>query len=335
MSKDTFEKIDKYLRGKMSHKEQLAFEAEVASNKELANYLNIYRSIEKEMQEHVDADENEVLLKRSLEKLTPKYFNMGEAETGIRPTTISSQYTIPPINGRTDKTIKLWKALAVAVVVIGVIVLSIPFLFKNTSTNALVVSNKKTDTVKNILKQESAHLQQKRLPENVAEKGAVKTKTETQKKSRLNNTRADALYAAYFKPDALPNDIPVALQHPLGYYETGDYSKAIEAFKTSDAELISRGEEADKKLNKFYISYYTALSYMSNGNAAKAIPELKNGVAGSPDTSYHLKAMWYLSLAYLKTGNETKAKELLKQIAVNKTELEFKQMSVRLLKELK
>src|SRR4051812_7365764 len=120
MSKAEIERIDKYLRGKMSHKERLAFEAEVVSDKELASYLNIYRSIEQEMHVHLDPDENEVLLRKSLEKFTSRYFNMDEVQGNTGVTAVSSKYTIPPIDRQKDKRIKLWRALAVAVV-IGII----------------------------------------------------------------------------------------------------------------------------------------------------------------------------------------------------------------------
>src|SRR5215216_5526365 len=143
MDEVIFKKIDEYLNGKMSHEEQLAFEAEVTANKELAAYLNIYRSIEKEMHKYVDIDENEVLLRRSLEKLTPKYFNMGEEHAVIQTKTISSQYTIPSVRrgevAGGSKKIGLWKTLAAAAAIIGIIILSVTFLLKNTNNNAPVV----------------------------------------------------------------------------------------------------------------------------------------------------------------------------------------------------
>ncbi len=340
MDKAIFEKIDEYLNGEMSHEEQLAFEAKVTANKELAAYLNIYRSIEKEMHDYANIDEDEALFRNSLEKLTPQYFNIPEDHAVTQTKNFFSQYPISPTsrgkNAGASKKIKLWKTLAAAAAIIGIIILSVFFLLKNTNKNAVAVNNKKADTAKSIVKQDTAPLQQNIPRGNRVEKDTAKTKEiENQNKLPLNGTNPNALYATNFKPDALPDEIPAALEKPLAYYETGDYTNAIKAFKNASPELAIRGEEADRKINKFYISYYTSLSYMANGSASKAIPELKNAIAGSPDSSYYIKALWYLSLAYLKTDNTTKAKELLQQIAINKTESKFNQMSLHLLKELK
>jgi hypothetical protein len=163
-----------------------------------------------------------------------------------------------------------------------------------------------------------------------AVKGGDK-KHETLKKEP-DKAEQQRLFAKHFAPDTLPEDKEGPLEDAFAYYESKEYHEAAIAFEKADLNTATR--EPEEERTAFYASYYKALSYMANSNAAKARPELNKAMQKSTDSLSFIKAEWYLSLVYLKTGHLKQTKDLLRDIAGNRYETAYKAKAAALLKEL-
>jgi hypothetical protein len=78
MNEKIFEKIEQYLSNELSYEERLNFESELAVNKEIASMLKLYRSVDTEMRNIEKCTEEEIELKKTLNKLNAIYFNNKE-----------------------------------------------------------------------------------------------------------------------------------------------------------------------------------------------------------------------------------------------------------------
>ncbi|MBA2563278.1 MAG: hypothetical protein H0V14_10295 [Chitinophagaceae bacterium] len=326
-----FEKIEEYLRGKMNREDQLRFEAEMAVNEELASAYNIYRGIENEMREmendnNDDNDnQNKAGLRESLEKLNAIYFKKEITVEPVKRQTVRSDARI--------RRIKIWKTAGIAAAVISVVALSIPLILRENDSPKVVINENNADTPKKIQAPNIIINKENISSENITKKDNSAPKAN--KKMRvlqLSEARRNELYAANFKLDKIPGEQEGLYAEAFENLTMGEYKDAIEAFKNP---IPTRGLESDSMLTAFYGNYYLALSYLADSNAAKAVPELKKAISGSPDMLSQIKSQWYLALAYLKTGNVKNAKEFLTRIAVNKEETKYKTQAQALLKKLK
>jgi hypothetical protein len=74
MQNDFFEKIELYLHNELEGEDQLRFEEELKTNKELREHLALYKTIDDEMRQKMPGSE-EGRLKETLKTFNKKYFN--------------------------------------------------------------------------------------------------------------------------------------------------------------------------------------------------------------------------------------------------------------------
>jgi len=330
------EKIEQYLHDELSVEERLLFESEIATNKELASAFNLYRKIEHEMRAGKD-DAGRAAVKDSLQQLGKTYFK--KDETGNQSAAqIASLHSSKQKSFKKDtKSISLWKQLAIAATIIGVISLSVIIYRQSLQKNHPVANtNKKPDSSANIIKEDSAQIHKNIIEQNLANQNKSDTNKDAKQKQQLQtNSNHEVLFANNFRPDTIPESTAGPLEDAFAYYENGDYKNAIASIETADLNTELRGQETDTKHIIFYARYYKALSYLVENRVEKAIPELNNAIKDSPDSVLQVKAQWYLALAYLKSGDIKKAEKLLTKIVSNNHESAFKSKASALLTDLK
>ena len=346
MNGNWFENIEEYLNGKMSREEQLRFDEEMKKNKELSSTVYLYKTIEAEMGENEKFSDDENLLKKTLEELNKRYFKNENKEELISEDKqifdiLKSTQTDLIVQLKTNAfAFKIWNRnvktkLAIAAGFIGIVALAALWNLKNlynshiSITKQTPVSSKKAATFDSFLVNNS-------IQNNVVKQNNGKYKNDKNiKKVMIAEVTSAALFAAYFKPDAAPADIEGPLENAFYYYKNKKYNKTLAAIDLADLNVVTRGDETDEKLSKFYAHYYKAICCLTVGNIQKAIPELKNAISESPDDSSRVKSCWYLSLAYIKTGQLKKADELLNQIIYRDKTLVYKEKAQKLTGKLK
>src|SRR6185295_16095889 len=130
--------------------------------------------------------------------------------------------------------------------------------------NSIAV-NKKPESSRNE-KQDSVNSRENKPQEDLANE-----KDKNEQEQELNNTKQETLYASNFKRDKSPEIKDEVLADAYSYYDNGQYKNAIKAFDNADLTIVSRGEETDTILRKFYAHYYKAQSYMVTNNFKNAI----------------------------------------------------------------
>ncbi len=151
----------------------------------------------------------------------------------------------------------------------------------------------------------------------------------------LNNARRRQLFAASFKPDALPADVPPPLQEPMADYAAARHRDALEGFEAADIDHTTRGMEEDANtLVRFYIHYYKTQCMLAINHAARAIAELRMAMPESPTSFFSIKVSWYLALAYLNDGDVKKAEQFLQQLAGNSAAGKYQHKAANLLKAI-
>ncbi len=315
MNEQWFEKIEDYLSGRMSAEEQLRFEEEMATDKELATDLNVYREIEEEMRDDETHHKEETALKNSLEKLNKIYFP--SSDNSIEQMTEPKIYPL-------RKKIKPWKIISIAAGILGIIALGSILYLNRTKNRAEVAVNKnKVDT---------SHLQKPAPSQNLAEN--KDTINETNNSRLPENINPETLYAQNFAPDALPEDTEGALEDAFDAYRNKKYKEAIGAINSADLNAATTRSETDTALIKFYAYYYKAQCFLTTGNAAEAIINLKNALDYCVDNYNKIKVNWYLALAYLKTGRLKLSNDLLTKIAADRDETKYKKQAEALKEKL-
>ncbi|MCU7551967.1 hypothetical protein OCK74_22800 [Chitinophagaceae bacterium LB-8] len=355
MNETWLEKIGDYLNGKMNHEERMQFEAEMASNEELYAVFKLYQTIEKEMSERAKHSSQEGELKSSLDELSTRYFpDEHERETG-------ENVTMYPVKGPTPvipfgvvfgkvKRVRLWKSIAVAASIIGLIILGTIWFRQGDQNKPEIASeHSSSDTsadvsiTDSISKSPSIDDQQNKpgvvveKPEHQQESIQVKPGKNLKEEVHQNRPKAgklDALFASNFKPDTLPVRKAGPLQTAYQHYESGDYEDAISAFEQVNMDVVTRGNDTNKALAAFYMHYFKGLSYLAINRASTAIQELEKALAGSPDAFSKGKTLWYLSLAYIKSGEPDKALNYLRKLAVEKQAGIYRDQGVKLMGEL-
>lgn len=353
MNENWFEKIENYIKGGMSHEEQLLFESELEVNEELYAAFNIYKEIETQMRTHAEYSGQEALLRKSLEKLNEEYFgNKSQQDAdpeSEKATPIYTKKDQRPGEGFNEvRKINPWKWLTAAsltgFIFLGVVWWyshkqdDIKFIANKKEPDSQIVTNKQMDKPENITAPKKSSQQVKARAFDT-----VSTNMSLQNRKREEKLKREKLFAKNFKPDNLPAQIPAPLEDPSAYYKAKKPEKAIQEYKNlladiKDAEnldLVARGEDDQIELITFYAHYYLAQSYMSVNNITQAIQELKNAIAKAPDKIWKSKAHWYIALAYLKTNQVHRAETLLKEVANNEQANDYKQRAIKLVDELK
>jgi hypothetical protein len=365
MEEKRFEKIEDYLNGTMSSEEKVSFEAELASNDELASEFKLYRMIEEEMRGHVTNGAGEDALRISLEALTKKYFSTepknDEQPAGVRYQSVVSNTAeeVPEIrkmevilNGKEQNKVRVlgtWKKLAVAAVLFGACVMgSIWLLERSRKSPKVAVTAEKTDVQKKNIEPDTTSPVLNSSPNDVVNSGKDKKPEELNKESTterlttqlIDRKRLESLYMTYLKPDALPQPNESAPDFDANEsYKRGKYKEAIASLaevidRIESPESSTRGEEDERSQYLFYAYYYKAQSYLGIDSVVKAIPDLRKALKNSPDSYWKSKVQWYLALTYLKKEQVQEAEALLKQVANHKNAGEYKQKANGLLSEL-
>jgi tetratricopeptide (TPR) repeat protein len=352
MDETWLEKIEDYINGTMSEEERSLFEIELATNEQLASTYNIYKAIETDMRSSIAAEMQDAALKSTLEKLNAKYFlsaeQDNEAEADDRKKATGSRLSVEKKTGELTavpnarrqsgdtRKIALWKKIAIAAVLIGVIASGVNYFLNKEERVKNIAANSKSSN-KNNPATRGKNSDTSAAHQNVSSSVAVTRDDKSD--SNRNNKKKEAgnnfndLFANNFKPDAPPDDKPDLLEDAFDYYENKRYKQAIEAFENTDLNTVTRGESIDKKLLTFYIDYYEGISYMRQDNMAKAITKLELANKESVGNNFKTKNVWYLGLAYLKTGNSDKAKRCFNQVAAEKDEA-LKKKAIKLIKQL-
>lgn len=233
------------------------------------------------------------------------------------------------------RRVRIWKSLAIAAAILGIIALSITW-YLNKDAALVAVNGNKADSLKNKNIPDTISSPQSKPSNPIVkvEKPATNA-VRNKRKYSVDNAKRETLFAANFRPDIVPEDKPATLEDAFVHYESGDYKGAIAAIN-GNADLVFRDDDdQDKDKTTFYAHYYIAQSYLADNNPAKAIPALEKAIAESPDEVLKTKTQWYLALAYLKTGSLKRSEKLLRQIAKGNQEAGYKSKAGLLLKKLR
>lgn len=362
MDEDWIEKIEHYVNGTMSGEEQSRFEAELATNEELASVFRLFRVIEEKTQRDRKYSEEEALLKSSLQKLNKKYFitgtqvdmaQVGENRPEHPPATPQAEWLtvhesadVPAAGknyGRATKTSK-WKKLALAAIITGIAATgTIRFLQTRNDSAAVTFNDRKAKGRTTIGKPDTGFSRTNVPPENtiksdknsIPQQPGIRNTPTLLKPPGINRERREALYAVYSRPDALPGQKADALEEGDISYEKGEYKEAIAGYEAviTSMEIKVRGQVENDKRTVFYAYYYRAQCYLAIDSAAKAIPDFYKAIKNGPDSYLTCKVQWYLALALLKTGEVEKASVRLKQVTNNKSG-EYRQKATELLRKI-
>lgn len=363
MNETLFDKVKDYFNGKMTRAEQLLFEAEMETNKELATAVELYRLIEEGIDEAEGYPAEEALLRNALNQLHEQYLaNELQRDADPIKTTDEKQPSLASelnketapvpstefyISGQEKgkrRRIKLWRNAAIAAAVTGIVSIgAIWFLGREKVSPGVAIKNKKSDRTKTIIVPDTSDVQGSEPTEYTATKGENKKPEQQQNKNILAQS-FNPLYATHFKTDTAPSRIPYPLQEALAHYKNQAYKDVIaaidiDAIKTAIENFRPRAEQDEKQdkeenLTLFYAHYYKAQSYLADNKAEKAIGELRNALTKSPDEFWKNKTQWYLALAYLKTGQTKQSQTWLKKVADSDSSGEYKQKALRLISEM-
>jgi len=138
----------------------------------------------------------------------------------------------------------------------------------------------------------------------------------------FKKTDNQQLFASYYQPDpGLPTLMGVSDHYEFDKamvdYKTGDYEKALIAWKT----LLKENEQNDT------LNYFIASAYLAYKNPEMAFPYFDK-VIRNPNSVFYNDAQWYKALALLDEGKKEEAVQLLQ-----KTEHPEKETLLRKLNE--
>ncbi len=103
--------------------------------------------------------------------------------------------------------------------------------------------------------------------------------------------------------------IDVMLQEAMSYYKNGDFENATVLYR----HLINNDTTKNDALN-----FYLGVSMLGNDDLQEA-QALFLKISADTKNEFHAQAKWYLGLVYLKAGNDKEAKEIFKEIKLNKS----------------
>jgi hypothetical protein len=368
MNEEWIEMIDKYFNGEMSNEERVLFEEELARNSELSSTFRIYQAIEEVIGGEEKNKQQKADLKNTLESIGKEYFSGRQSSYSD---TLGSSSSSSRFRGETEQkeesirhegqakvvAVTFWLRFAVAVILIGIIVLSAVYMLRKDQSNRELALNKKEATRINsnsfpnrVSTTSDTSAKKLNIPPGVIPPevipGTIPIEEEIEKKRELAGSLkiekqqkqknfTEALFAENFKPDAAPQHQEDPLRDAFNHYENREYREAIKALENVDVEPVSRGEGGEEKQEQltFYTSYYKGLSYLTLGNTQKAILELKN--AKSSDLYWQSKARWYLALAYFRANQRPKAVALLQRVAGDENAKEYKNKAQHLFNQVK
>ena len=295
MSKEEwFEQAIAYFSDTMSAEEIEHFEAETVASEELSQLMLLWKTTDAEGAIYERSKEEAAALIATHQKLKHDFVD----EQAVYKFSATENETIK--NVRKIK-FSVWQWIAVAAIITGIIVgmeLFMPSPQKKTSVVQNNASQNNIDTA----------------PNNSGNIPADKNTANDLKAPKQN--QGEILYAQAFAPDRIPENPNGLLDDAFFYYASGQYESAVTAIDSALTKTTTRGNDTFTPLTGFYASYYKALSLMSLGNTAAAIPLLQQALQQSPAEMLSIKAQWYLSLAYLKEEKTPDAAKTL-QLLIN------------------
>ncbi|EAY24444.1 hypothetical protein [Microscilla marina] len=140
-------------------------------------------------------------------------------------------------------------------------------------------------------------------------------------------TSPETLFISYFEP--YPNvaapivrngAVKKPLEQALLVYEQQNYVAAID-------QLLAIAQKKPTEV----VSFYLAMSYLSNGNAPEAIKRFQ-ALKDQVSASYQKQTLWYLALAFLADKQVDKCKSVLKQLM--KEDNFYQKKATKLFKQL-
>ena len=289
-----FEKAIAYFSDDMTPEEIKLFEVETASSEELSRLMQLWKSTDEEATLYENFKEETAALIATHQRLKQDF---------VEKQTIRELSTTPHITVKRSRQIKfsIWQWVAVAAVISG-ITLGIELLIPELQKKPSVAQTNIPQTTPDSVGKNSTDTHANKNTESI-----VNTQQQNQ---------AATLYAEVFTPDKIPDNPNGPLDDAFFYYASGQYENAVTAIDSALTKTVTRGNDTFTPLTAFYASYYKALSLMSLGNIAEAIPLLQQALQQSPAEMLSIKAQWYLSLAYLKEEKTPDAAKTL-QLLIN------------------
>jgi hypothetical protein len=327
---EQYERIQKYLDGKMPPEEEKTFMAELENNSAMKDHL----AFEQELREQLfimemekgfpavdmtgtgaNAEENDDIKKRIAE--TGKNWKQKQNKNPLRAVTDADdkKKVIAMPAGRK----KFWYMAAAACAIIAII--SIVWISSRPGKTDPYVDINDTLTKKPVIiikdpKDTSVH----KVVPVVPDKGGV--------------NYASIVKKYYVKDEApFPEDVPQYLRKPLIDFNRDNYDAIT---KTDVNDLPNtRGDEDETQKIKELGHYYKGLAFIETNNNAGAIENLVWVVDSAKNETLHIKAQWYRGLTYLKSGNIGKATNDFTKLANNAKAIPYNKQSNELLKAIR
>jgi len=310
MSKEKwFEKAIAYFGDAMTAEEIKHFEAETAGSDELSQLMQLWKTTDAEAAIYERSKKEVAAFIATHQKLKHDFVDEQAA------------YKVSAKENETIKNVRkvkfsVWQWVAVAALITGII-LGIELFMPPQQKKTSVVQNNTPQNNINTAPNDSSDIPANKNPANVI--------------TAPKQNQGATLYAQAFAPDKIPENPNGLLDDAFFYYASGQYENAVTAIDSALTKTTTRGNDTFTPLTGFYASYYKALSLMSLGNTAAAIPLLHSALQKSPAEILTIKAQWYLSLAYLKEEKIPDAAETLQLLINNPAAGAYKNKAEKLL----
>ncbi|MBD0378441.1 MAG: hypothetical protein ICV51_22790, partial [Flavisolibacter sp.] len=193
-----FEKVKDYFSGQMSPEEQLQFKAELTTNKDLATAFDLYQTIEAGIFDTEESTAEEDLLRNTLKEVHERYIaNERQQDAEQAQTDEEESYPAsgleqgapameaPGTQKGIVRRIGMWRSLAIAAAVIGIIVISSLWLIQKQRNNQEVATIRdKPNTSKDIPIRDTPPPQMNTPTDNIAAQDKPITPEQNQDNSK-------------------------------------------------------------------------------------------------------------------------------------------------------
>ena len=292
-NEEWFIKAVAYFDGVMTAEEARLFELETTADQELNELMILWKQTDAEASAYEKFKPEIDAFIKTHQRLKKEFVRANDPSVGKYPA--------------------IWKWMAAAAVLAGVILLGNVLLRNSENKTSVIVKHTSTDSLKKTDPQAAVPKQNPQFP------------------PEKNQTDLHVLYAQYFAPDKVPDEPNGPLDDAYFYYASQQYAQAIVAIDSVSKKKLTRGISRDASTNSF-AQYYKALSLMSLDRIESAIPLLVQ-VEASNEQQLKTKARWYLSLAYLKQGQSSAAINKL-QLITHSPASDYKIKARKLLSDL-
>ena len=331
---EQYERIQNYLDGKMTPREENDFLAELNGDASLKESFDF----EKELRQNLTSIQD----KKDLLEKDSDYFETIKSEDdadSIRSliekagkeweeeNKKSSDLTRPFIENRPRPhkakivNIKSWIAVAAAACVILAVASLVWFMPKSTNPSSIATTDDTSATKKSV-NSDITKITTGDSAKNI--------------KSKIGKFNGIASFKKYYAKDMSNQPMPELLAMVPSNYQKGNYSYS-ETINLANV-LNTRGSSADinSKQNILQLGhYYKGLSYIETNDDKKAFENLQWVIDSAQSPQLKIKAQWYLALIYLKQNNTTRAMSLLSSLSKNSNEVQYKKHAAEILETLK